>query len=125
MSGVDTLATGREGKQQAAGGAPPPRPSSPSHTGAGLGRPSREKPGALTPASGLVCWKTHAETCHFCLAWGGGVFALFQLLPVSADIGLCSMGTEQPSVRPHFLLLMAGTPGVLLSGQKAVCLVAL
>lgn len=79
-------ATGREGQQPAV-----PPPSSPSRPGAGPGRPAQ-----VTPASGVACWNTHADTRCFRPAWGAVevVFALFQLLLVSADTGHCSTGTK-------------------------------
>lgn len=54
------------------------------------------RPAQVTPASGVACWNTHADTRCFRQAWGAVevVFALFQLLLVSADTGRCSTGTK-------------------------------
>lgn len=48
------------------------------------------------PCLGVACWNTHADTRCFRPAWGAVevVFALFQLLLVSADTGRCSTGTK-------------------------------
>lgn len=54
------------------------------------------RPAQVTPASGVACWNTHADTRCFRQDWGAVevVFALFQLLLVSADTGRCSTGTK-------------------------------
>lgn len=85
------------------------------------------RPAQVTPASGVACWNTHADTRCFRPAWGGaeGCSLRSSFSWCLRTQGAAPRGpSSHPSV-PPFLLLMVGTPWGPPFRTEAVHLVAL